>query len=197
MPREVLRNIYSFDPTFHVLYKEALKEIPDQIIYNNQKYSQFYNQFYNHSSCIHIRTFNVVNNLYISLKNFKFFYDFYSLVYIKPKSTYFTYNNCTLEEARQQDIDTRIKHWEWWLYLDQIIYISCSYKQDVGIIFEISNLPNQQTTHYSISKKEALELYKYLKHEMSKFNFNKIEKLSFSIPNRLAVIPECNYHYSA
>ena len=136
MPREVLRNIYSFDPTFHILYKEALKEIPDQIIYNNQKYSQFYS----HSNSIHIRAFNVVNNLYISLKNFKFFYDFYSLVYIKPKSKYFIYNNCNLEEARQQDIDTRIKYWEWWLYLNQIIYISCSYKQDVGIIFEIGQI---------------------------------------------------------
>lgn len=191
LPQEVLGLIYQFDNTYHVPFKVALFDIPDQIIHFKKK-GAYRKRNYVIAA---IREMDTINNIFFNIGYFRFIYDFTTLILMKPRSPRFIYNNLTISEAREEGIDTRLRYWEWWILLNRHVYISCTYREDSSVIFEIYNTKHMTTTQREIDETVAIELYEQMAIEINKLTFETKDNFPFQLPNRRAVISDTDFYY--
>jgi hypothetical protein len=190
-PQEVLGLIYQFDTTYHARFKDALFDIPDQIIHFKKK-SKYRKRNYVLAA---IRELSTINHIFFNIGTFRVFYDFTTLIFIKPLVSRFIYNNLTISEARDEGIDTRLRYWEWWILLNKHLYISCTYRPDSSIIFEIYNTKNMTTIQHEIDEAIAIELYQQMAIEINKLTFEAKDNFPFLLPNRTALISNTDFYY--
>ena len=191
LSQEVIGLIYQFDSTYHVIFKKALFDIPDQIMHFKKKAR------YRKSNHIiaSIREMSTFNHIFFNIGSFRMFYDFTTLIYMQPNSERFIHQNMTVLEAREENVDTRLRYWEWWILLNRNLYISCSYRQDSNILFEIYNVSNMTIVQHEINEDIAIELYNQMAIEISKLTFETKDNFPFQIPNRNAIISDTDFYY--
>ena len=122
LPVEVWRTIFEFDPTYHEHFRTCLMEVPDEYIYRQQRSRRARsngNGPGNSESSDCIPEFTLwlqaaeIPYLDIRLDRMLFIYAFTALDLITTHGvSRFVYNHQTVEDARQDGIDTRLHEWE-------------------------------------------------------------------------------------
>ena len=206
LPVEVWRNIFEFDPTYHEHFRTCLMEVPDECIYRQHRSGRagsngISSAKIESSDCIPEFTLWLqaaeTPYLDIRLDRMLFIYEFTTLDLITTHGvSRFVYNHQTVEDARQDGIDTRLRKWEWWMRIytgsegSAPTWISCSYHQSHGWLFEIRT--GNDFTHAEVSERKARQLYKIMCTRMSGMDGLMVQEFraDMVMPGTVCTIPD-------
>ena len=168
LPMEILQRIFEFDSTYHQFYQLCLDEIPDEAIAQEHKRHYLDLQTKERREIrFYIDTLSGDQSyLYIGYFGFSYFGNFTHLTYVSTEGVKrFMYDNQTVEDSREDGIDTRLRDWEWWITLSfdnnpdratpEPVCVSCEYHQIHGCMLQVYSINSKSAISYPIQEREA------------------------------------------
>jgi len=210
LPIDIQRKIFEFDSTYRIDYNQCMDEIPDEKIARSHK--EYYNSrspyvAHNPLICFEIDTFSGdIPYLYLAYYGFNYYGNFNKITYITTEGVKrFIYREIynSIELARMDGIDSRLRNWEWWIILEtdnneEKICLSCEYHQVHGRLLQLYFMNTKSSLTVPIDEKDVKILNRTIRQELLNSSISShftYDFKDFQLNGRECIIPNALHRY--